>query len=162
MAAVRVVERDGEALRDAAAQIWAEAVTRRDGSDPDASPITAVRPRIDAVLDGAGRGALLSALDPAGRTVGFVALSMPVGQTAELGYLGVRPDAWGRGVASALLASVRSSLERAGVAQALLSVHVDNAAAVTSYVRAGWVPDGEPVPHERTGRPVQRYRLSLT
>ena len=61
---------------------------------------------------------------------------------AELCALHVDPDAWGRGVGSALIAQARADLSAAGVAEAQVWVLVGNARAERFYERGGWITDG--------------------
>ncbi|MCL7456842.1 GNAT family N-acetyltransferase [Micromonospora sp. MSM11] len=159
MSDVRVRPATHERHIDEAARIWAEATAARDG-DTEVAPLRLARPLIQAVLDGTPRSLLLVALD-AGRVVGFAAVE-PVptdGSTAEIRYLGVEPAAWGRGVGRQLLRAAPAHLAAAGFARAELGVYVDNPRAVSLYEAAGWLPHGEAVPHPRSGRLEQRYRL---
>lgn len=80
---------------------------------------------------------------------------------AEVRYLGVRPDMWGRGVGEWLLTDLRSRLAAAGFAGGQLLVYADNFRATALYERLGWQVRGEPTPHPRTGKPEQRYELDL-
>jgi len=46
-------------------------------------------------------------------------------------------------------------------AEAQLFVYVSNRRATGLYEQLGWRPQGSPEPHPRTGKPQQRYRLTL-
>jgi ribosomal protein S18 acetylase RimI-like enzyme len=156
-----VVDRSDEHI-DAAAEIWAQATAARDGG-VDVAPLSVSRPVIEAVVTSSPRSLLLVAVGEDGSAVGFAAAE-PVadGQgQAELRYLGVRPDAWGSGVAGRLLSVLRDQLKAAGFVTAQLYAYVDNPRASGAYRRAGWAPCGAPRRHPRSGRPEQRYMLSL-
>ncbi|MDO3702050.1 GNAT family N-acetyltransferase [Micromonospora sp. C28SCA-DRY-2] len=157
-AQVRVARR-GEYV-DEAATIWAEATAARDG-DPEAAPLDQARPVIQAVLDGSPRSMLLVALDAGDRVVGFAAVEPGDAATAEIRYLGVRPDSWGRGVGRHLLLALPGQLAGAGFVRGELAVYLDNPRAVALYESAGWSPYGDATPHPRSGRLEQRYRLDL-
>jgi ribosomal protein S18 acetylase RimI-like enzyme len=73
----------------------------------------------------------------AGALVGFATI-----HGAELCALHVDPDAWGRGVARALIAQGRADLAAAGVDEAVVWVLVGNARAERFYQRDGWAADG--------------------
>lgn len=150
---------------DEAAEIWAEATSARDG-DVEVPPLHVSRRLIETVLDSSPRSLLLVAVGHDGRAVGFAAVQ-PVSTVDEpddevrLRYLGVRPDAWGRGVAAQLLVALRARLEAAGCRRAQLGVYVDNFRAIALYERLGWSPFGRAAPHPRSGRLEQEYRLDL-
>jgi ribosomal protein S18 acetylase RimI-like enzyme len=146
---------------DAAAQIWAEATSARDGDD--VAPLDLSRPVIARVLGSATRAFLLVAVDSKGTATGFAAIA-PVpgeGESAELHYIGVSPRARGSGVARDLMAAIPNVLKDRGFSTAKLSVYSDNARAVTLYEKMGWRRYGIPTPHARSGRLEQQYRLSL-
>ena len=148
-------------LREDAAGIWAQATAHRDG-DKRAGPVADARPLIDAVLDSSSASILLVAVEKAsGTTVGFAAISTNAHGMVEVRYVGVRSDAWGHGVASALMNALPSVLASGGFSRAVLSVYADNKRAVAAYRRAGWIAIGEPTRHARTGRLEQRYRIEL-
>lgn len=148
---------------DEAAQIWAEATTERDGGTA-VPELDHSRPVIEAVIDSSPRSFLLMAYDPQSVGAGFAAVA-PVEEAqdeiAELRYLGVRPRAWGGGVARSLLSELPARAEELGFRRLQLSVYADNERAVELYRRLGWQADGEPVPHQRSGRLEQRYRLDV-
>jgi ribosomal protein S18 acetylase RimI-like enzyme len=118
---------------------------------------------IQGVLDRSPRAFLLIARSAAG-TAGFAAMEPLAGRggvVAQVSYIGVRPQLWGRGVGERLLREVSWHLAAAGYASVELSVYVDNRRAAALYERLGWRPRGEPTAHPRTGRPEQRYELRL-
>lgn len=116
------------------------------------------------MVNGSPRSPLLLALDQDSRVVGFAAtepLFAANGGTAELRYLGVRPEVWGGGVAAQLMGTLRDSLREVGFRRAQLAVYVDNVRAAALYERLGWSRQGCAVPHPRSGRLEQRYQLGL-
>ncbi|MEU4396201.1 GNAT family N-acetyltransferase [Kribbella sp. NPDC023855] len=141
----------------AAALIWAETTAARDGESV-VPTLDEARPVIQAVIDSSPRSFLLMATDPAGTALGFAAVE-PTQQpsVAELRYLGVRPRAWGRGVAQLLLNELAQQAKPLEFQTLQLSVYADNLRAVALYERLGWKPDGDPTPHPRHGRLEQRY-----
>jgi ribosomal protein S18 acetylase RimI-like enzyme len=147
---------------DAAAQIWAEATSVRDGED-DVAPLEISRPIIARMLESSRSALLLVILNDAGEAVGFAAMA-PVeddAETAELRYVGVSPRAWGSGFGKQLMAAVPKVLKERGFRAAKLLVYTDNPRAVRLYERLGWCRHGDPAPHPRSGRPEQEYRLSI-
>lgn len=163
MTVVEVVVAEAGEHVDDAAEIWAEATAARDG-DVDVAPLDLSRPIIEAVLNSSDRSLLLIALDADRRALGFAAAepTSDLGdRRAELRYLGVRPDAWGYGIAAQLLTALRRQLKAAGFATAQLLVYTDNPRASALYQRLGWSPYGAPTPHPRSGRPEQPYTLNL-
>ncbi|RLK22561.1 acetyltransferase (GNAT) family protein [Micromonospora sp. M71_S20] len=159
MSDVRVRPTSDERHIDEAARIWAAATAARDG-DTEIAPLRLARPLIEAVVGSTPRSFLLVALD-ADRVVGFAAVEpVPTDEsTAEIRYLGVAPDSWGRGVGRHLLRAAPTHLAGAGFVGAELGVYLDNPRAVRLYESAGWLPRGEAAPHPGSGRPEQRYRL---
>lgn len=151
----------GEHLDDAA-QIWAEATAGRDG-DPDVAPLELSRPIIEAVLTASPRSLLLVACDHAQTPVGFAVTEPLRGDEhcAELRYLGVRPRAWGGGVATALLVALDHELVARGFTRAQLYVYVDNVRSVDLYRGMGWEPQSDIRVHPRSGRHEQRYTRDL-
>ncbi|MEU6078700.1 GNAT family N-acetyltransferase [Micromonospora sp. NPDC047074] len=147
---------------DEAATIWAETTAARDG-EAEVAPLDLARPVIQAVVDSSPRSMLLVALAAGDRVVGFAAVEPVSGgeSTAELRYLGVRPDSWGRGIGRQLLLALPNHLAAAGFVRGELAVYTDNHRAVALYGRLGWIPYGESTPHPRTGRSEQRYRLDF-
>jgi ribosomal protein S18 acetylase RimI-like enzyme len=152
---------------DGAAQVWAEATAARD-RDPGVAPLELSRPVIARAYDRPG-AVLVVALDPDDQVVAFaVADPLPAdaepgapATTAEVRYVGVRPGQWGAGLGRSVLRLLCAQLAAAGLLDAQLMVYVENDQAVRFYEQLGWSPDGSPVPHPRTGKPEQRYRLRL-
>ena len=62
--------------------------------------------------------------------------------TGELWALNLEPEAWGRGIATALMAAAVAQLQAAGHDEAILWVLVTNARARRFYEREGWAADG--------------------
>ncbi|MDR7223961.1 GNAT family N-acetyltransferase [Aminobacter aminovorans] len=147
---------------DRTAIIWARATAARD-NDPDVATLDEARPVISRVLDSSEQALLAIAETADGTAVAFGAIAPMPGEdsVAELHYLGVDPDHWGKGAAAELLAGIAALLRERGFDSAELAVYSDNDRAVQLYERLGWRRLGEPVPHERSGRPEQRYRLAL-
>lgn len=144
---------------DAAADIWARATAARDG-DEEVAELDVSRPIIQRVLDRSPSAFVLLATSHPGVAAGFAAiepLKGTSGTVAEVVYFGVRPDLWGRGIATLLLAELQHRLPRAGFASIELSVYVANSRAIEVYERMGRRPLGSPTPHPRTGKPEQRY-----
>ncbi|MEV6281514.1 GNAT family N-acetyltransferase [Kribbella sp. NPDC051770] len=152
----------GATAVDQAAQIWAETTAARDG-ETTVPGLELARPVIQSVLDGSPRSFLLMAYAPETTdAVGFAAVGPVDATVAELRYLGVRPSAWGGGVARSLLAELPTRASELGFEGLRLSVYVDNVRAVELYERMAWIADGEAVPHPRSGRLEQRYVLGLS
>jgi ribosomal protein S18 acetylase RimI-like enzyme len=160
-----VLRGDGSHI-DGAAQVWAEATAARDG-DPDVAPLEDSRPIIARVL---GRpGAVLAvALDEGDQVVAFAVAAPALGgaerpgaSTAEVEYVGVSPQCWGAGLARSVMQLLCAELSADGFAEAQLFVYVSNRRATGLYEQLGWRPQGCPEPHPRTGKPQQRYRLTL-
>lgn len=147
---------------DEAATVWAEATAFRDG-EAEIAPLDLARPLIRSVVDSSPRSLLLVALDANDRVVGFAAVKpVPENESiAEIRYLGVKPDSWGRGVGRQLMLTLPNRLAAAGYIRAELAVYVDNHRAVRLYEGLGWFPYGETTPHPRSGRLEQRYRLDM-
>jgi ribosomal protein S18 acetylase RimI-like enzyme len=150
--------RDRQGVDDAA-EIWAQATAARDG-DQEVAELDVSRPIIQRVLDRSPRAFVLLARSHSGVAAGFAAIEPLNGASetvAEVTYFGVRPDLWGRGIGTLLLADLQHRLPRAGFASIKLSVYVANSRAIEMYERMGWRPLGMPTPHPRTGKPEQRY-----
>ena len=161
---MEVIDAAGRApLIDEAAQIWAEATAARGGRD-EVPGLEDSRPVIQSVLDRSEQSFLLIARSADGIAAGFAAIE-PVANrnepTAEVAYFGVSPRCWGQGVGETLLLETRRRLKAAGYAAVELSVYVDNHRATALYERVGWRAFGQPTPHQRTGKPEQRYKLHL-
>ncbi|HEX6523918.1 MAG TPA: N-acetyltransferase [Streptosporangiaceae bacterium] len=152
-----------DALVDEAAQIWAEATAARDRRD-QVPPLEDSRPVIQSVLDRSPRAFLLIARSPGGTADGFAAIEPGPGgieTTAQVTYLGVRPQRWGQRIGEKLLLETLQRLKAGGYTSAELSVYVDNHRATALYERLGWRAIGLPSAHPRTGKPEQRYELHL-
>lgn len=148
---------------DAAAQIWAEATARRDG-DTEVPTLNQARPVIEDAMNQSPSSVLLFASSADGQPEGFALLAPTQFDElqVELRYLGVRPAAWGRSVASTLLEAVATSVRDGHHTGAELWVYEDNARACLLYERHGWRPDGTPRTHNRSGRVERRYVLDAS
>ncbi|MFJ5992300.1 GNAT family N-acetyltransferase [Lentzea sp. NPDC092896] len=142
---------------DTAALIWAHAVAKRDGYD-EVPSLEAARPGVESAL--ANEPSLLLLAQEDGEAVGFIAGGPQETDTAYINYVGVHPDAWGKGVGEALLRALPDALIKNGYEKAELLVYVDNVRGVRLYERLGWIKVGAPVPHPRNGRVEQRYSFS--
>ncbi|MDX8146397.1 GNAT family N-acetyltransferase [Lentzea sp. BCCO 10_0061] len=152
--------RGGPEHVDTAALIWAHAVAKRDGYD-EVPSLEAARPGIESAL--ANEPSLLLIAQEGGEAVGFIAGGPHETDTAGVAYInyvGVHPDAWGKGVGEALLRALPDALIKNGYEKAELLVYVDNVRGVRLYERLGWVKVGAPAPHPRNGRVEQRYAFS--
>ena len=145
---------------DAAASIWAHAVSVRDGYEVVPS-LDEARPGVESAL--ANEPSLLLIAREGGEPVGFLA-GGPQGTDAVffVNYVGVHPDAWGKGVGEALLRALPGFLIDLGCKRAELLVFSDNERGVRLYERLGWIKVGGPVPHPRHGRLEQRYSSAPT
>ncbi|MET9232673.1 GNAT family N-acetyltransferase [Lentzea sp. NPDC003310] len=146
--------RGGPEHVDDAASIWAHAVAKRDGYD-EVPTLGEARPGVESAL--AKEPSVLLIAREGGRAVGFLAGGPQGTDTAYVNYVGVHPDAWGRGVGEALLRALPGALAENGYGRAELLVFVDNVQGVRLYERLGWIKVGDPVPHPRHGRLEQRY-----
>jgi ribosomal protein S18 acetylase RimI-like enzyme len=162
---VTTLRRGDQAHLDGAAQVWAEATAARDGN-PDVAPLDLSRPVIAAVAGQPG-AVLVVALDERDQVEAF-AVAEPLAPAgpgpavrAEVRYLGVRPRRWGAGLGRSVLQFLTAELAAAGFAEAQLLVYLDNVQALALYQGLGWQPHGPAAPHPRTGKPEQRYRLTL-
>jgi ribosomal protein S18 acetylase RimI-like enzyme len=157
-----IVDRAHQHLADAA-RIWAEAIAAREG-DVEPAPLEVSRDRIQQALDASPQSLLLISVDERGVVVGFATAAprAPGDETtAELRYLAVRPDAWGRGAGTSLLVAAAALLREAGFVRAVLDVYADNLRAVRLYEKLGWHRIGSPRPHAGTGRLLADYSLDL-
>lgn len=141
---------------DTAALIWAHAVSRRDGYEVPS--LAEARPGVESAL--ANEPSLLLIAREGGKAVGFLAGGPQGTDTAFVNYVGVHPDAWGRGVGEAMLRVLPGVLAELGYAGAELLVFVDNTRGVRLYERLGWIKIGPPAPHPRNGRLEQRYSFA--
>jgi ribosomal protein S18 acetylase RimI-like enzyme len=91
-----------------------------------------------------GRKRVLLAISDA-RVRGFVRIGVEEepNQIGLVYLLYVRPEAWGRGVGTALMHAAMDSLRERGVREAVLWVLRDNQRARTFYTGLGWKPDGQ-------------------
>lgn len=140
--------------------VWARATARRDGEERVA-PLAVAR---SVVLDSLqGQRSILVVAADEGAVVGF-ATSEPTAspRVAEVRFLGVDPDHWGRGVGTTIMARLAEELRSARFSSAQLLVYTDNDPARRLYERMGWIWDGqEPSLHPRSGKPEIRYVRSL-
>ncbi|MGW3389268.1 N-acetyltransferase family protein [Streptomyces cinereoruber] len=94
-----------------------------------------------------------AALDGAGRLLGWVAASKVSDRCAYAGVIEhsvyVRPDARGRGVASALLKALVAATEAAGIWTIQAGIFPENTASLAVHARAGFRVIGT---RERIGR----------
>ncbi|WP_433727305.1 GNAT family N-acetyltransferase [Actinoplanes sp. CA-051413] len=106
---------------------------------------------------------MLVAADPADHAAGFAAVAPMAAHesTADIRYLAVRPRHWGGGVARQLMQALPGLLAAGGFAHGELDVYLDNPRAIKLYEGHGWRPYGDALPHPRSGRLEQRYRLDL-
>lgn len=95
--------------------------------------------QVEAELTGAGRIVRVADEEgPAGRLTAY-AVTMVVGDTADLVRLGVRPDRQRAGLATALTASVMREAREARARRMLLEVSAGNHAARALYAAVGFV-----------------------
>lgn len=80
---------------------------------------------------------------------------------ALLLYLAVDPAAAGQGTGHTLLLDAITHTRDSGFQALVLDVRTNNERAIDLYVRAGFVPVGDPTPHPIAGYPMQTYRLAL-
>lgn len=83
--------------------------------------------------------------------------------SGELCALYVDPDAWGRGLGTALLSAARLRLVEQGFRHAMLWLLAGNQRAERLYCADGWAPDGQARTESMRGVTVDevRYRRSL-
>ncbi|MCL6669688.1 GNAT family N-acetyltransferase [Streptomyces panaciradicis] len=80
--------------------------------------------------------------------------------TVKLYQFHVDPDAWRRGVGTALHTACAEQWQADGRRVAVLDVHVDNQRAQAFYARQGWVPDPENPPAEDDHHLFLRYAVA--
>ncbi len=141
---------------DAAALIWAHAVAARDDYD-EVPTLAEARPGVENAV--ANEPSLLLLALESGVPVGFLAGGPQRTDVAYVNYVGVHPEAWGKGVGEALLRALPAALVDRGYTAAQLHVFVDNVRGVRLYERLGWHKAGEPAPDPRSGRVEQRYEI---
>lgn len=139
-----------------AAGIWARATALRDNL-PLVAPAREKLAGIEAALKNEG-AQLVLARNASAAALGFAVL-VPREVATEVLYLAVDPAGWGQGVASALLNHVRdhASPSTAGLE---LWVIADNARAIRTYERAGWIATSDVKVRNDSGRAERRYTLS--
>jgi GNAT superfamily N-acetyltransferase len=76
----------------------------------------------------------------------------------EIQGLFLTPEAWGRGLATLLLAEVVERLEARGFSELTTWVPVDNERARLFYADRGWYEDGERATTDHDGQRVERVR----
>jgi ribosomal protein S18 acetylase RimI-like enzyme len=81
----------------------------------------------------------------------------------HLWAINLEPEAWGRGIGSALLGEATARLAARGHAEAILWVLATNERARRFYEREGWAADGAAMTGEKDGVPLDevRYRRAL-
>jgi GNAT superfamily N-acetyltransferase len=146
---------DSPEARLIAAGMWARATALRDQL-PEAVSAEEKLAGIEASLAGEGSQLILA------RTIlgaeGFAVL-VPRERIAEVLYLAVDPDSWGRGGARALLGFIRGFANEMMV-DLELWVIADNERAVRTYERAGWVGSSDLAVRNASGRVERRFTLS--
>ncbi len=141
-----------EGVKESAA-IWARAKACRD-QDPETRSVEETVPGIQRRLSIHGAKLFLARWD--GHPVGF-ALVAPRARTLEVFYLGVDPEAWGRGVGSRLLHCAEDHAREIGRETLELWVINDNERAIGVYERAGWVGTEEVKRDSSSGRLERRF-----
>jgi RimJ/RimL family protein N-acetyltransferase len=145
---------------DGAALVWARATAKRDG-EAEVPPVEAAKAVVlDSLRTERSR---LVVVEDEGVVIGFATAEPAASwRVAEVRYVGVDPDHWGRGAGGLVLGRLAEELAAAGFRLAQLLVYADNAPARRLYERMGWTWDQkEPSPHPRTGKPEVRYSLLL-
>ena len=138
---------------EAAAELWARTTTVRD-SELEVPGLERSLPLIEDAMS-SSRSLLLLAGEPDGRLLAFAAaqpLSGEGEETANVRYVAVHPDVWGRGIGSALMAALRPELLALGYRRAELWARAENSRAIAMYERAGWRRTGRRDRHPQTGR----------
>jgi GNAT superfamily N-acetyltransferase len=81
----------------------------------------------------------------------------------QLWAINLEPEAWGRGIGTALFATSTARLAERGHAEAVLWCLATNARARRFYEREGWAADGATMTGEKGGVPLAevRYRRRL-
>jgi ribosomal protein S18 acetylase RimI-like enzyme len=160
---VHSVEHAAEEDLDACVDLWWRAVHDREGSTPPADTRDRCRgklvgPRVSwrVVRDGQ-RVAAFGHLAPPG-----TGNADDPPDAAYLGLVAVDPSDQGRGLGTAVIATLLEDARAAGLEQAVLHVRVGNTRAVGLYERSGWVARGEPFPHQSNGRLTQTFVLDLS
>lgn len=128
------------------------------------APLELSRERIQQALDTSPQSLLLISVDEMGSPVGFATAeprSPGDETTALIRYLGVRPDAWGKGAGTSLLVAAAALLREAGFANVVLEVYADNVRAVRLYEKLGWHRIGTAHAHDVSGRLLEEYGRDL-
>jgi GNAT superfamily N-acetyltransferase len=120
-------------------------------------------------LAGAPGGQLAHLAEVDGTAVGFAVTAASrdaaaAAQEGELLAIYVSPDAWRRGIGTALHDAALDGLRREGFATAILWVLRDNPRARPFYEHHGWTTDAAEEPHdfgEHGSFPVVCYRRAL-
>nr|WP_253942533.1 GNAT family N-acetyltransferase [Nocardioides sp. zg-1230] len=141
----------------AAARIWAVATAERDNK-PEPAPVEAALPIIERGLRPDDATLHLAYLRD--EPVGFAVVVVQPGGL-EIVFLGVDPDAWGRGIASRLLSDVTDYAAETSRPEVELWVYDDNARAVELYRRAGWSATDDVRIHPTSGRLERRHVRSV-
>jgi ribosomal protein S18 acetylase RimI-like enzyme len=165
---VRTVRRanlaDADAIGSVEVRAWHAVHEPHLGTDAlaDMDPEEQAEQWREELRDPAGGRDLLVVID-AGAVVGFATIGTSRDPEAppsvgEVQALNLVPDAWGRGLASELLAAAVAELERRGFAEVTTWVPVNNDRARRFYDEHGWREDGERQRDQIAGRPVERVR----
>ncbi|WP_432493916.1 GNAT family N-acetyltransferase [Kineococcus auxinigenes] len=144
---------EGIAAEREAAGIWARATAERDQL-PSVAPTEEKLAGIQQAL--AEQGASLHLARRGQRAVGFCLL-ISRGEFLEIRYLATDPEAWGSGAGRALLEHVSEHARRAALPRGELWVIADNARAINTYERAGWVATDDVEVRGSAGRPERRF-----
>lgn len=141
--------------------LWREAVLQRDGAETDQPGLEAQLLRSQEQFERADRILLLATDDQglAGFVLGFPDLEHG---GSHLVLIATAPRTQGQGVAGRLLSEFAELRQRQGDRWLDLRVLVNNLAAQRLYQRLGWLPVGEPEPHEVTGKLFQWFKLALS
>lgn len=97
---------------------------------------------------------------PAEDAAGSDAGDRPPSSTGQLYAINVHPDAWARGVGSALFAAAEGKLSALGYNRAFLWVEATNQRAIDFYMKRGWLDDGGTLQDTRFDPPVAERRHS--
>jgi GNAT superfamily N-acetyltransferase len=145
-----------------AAQLWALATSARE-LEPEVPGLERSRPLIEDALS-SPRSLLLLGRGEQDRTLAFAAAQPLVGEeqdTANVRYVAVHPEVWGRGVGLALMTALLPELLALGYGGGRLWAYADNSRAIALYESAGWRRSGPPDVHPRTGRLRCHFRIAL-
>lgn len=100
------------------------------------------------------------AAGPARASAAGVGAAVPLPPSwGEIISLNAEPEAWGRGIGSALLAEGVAELRRRGCERAVLWALQGNKRGLRFYEREGWKTDGETKVESRDGQKVDTIRL---